>query len=32
MSKVIKCPNCGKLVALRFPVHVCYPPKHPKRK
>lgn len=30
MSGLVKCPECGKLISLRFPVHVCKPPK-PKR-
>jgi hypothetical protein len=25
MSKLIKCPDCGKLIATRFPLHECKP-------
>jgi hypothetical protein len=25
MASVVKCPVCGKLVSVRFPVHECKP-------
>jgi hypothetical protein len=25
MPPVIKCPDCGKLIAIQFPVHDCSP-------
>lgn len=27
-----RCPECGKLIVLRFPVHDCTPPKPPPKK
>jgi hypothetical protein len=25
-SSVINCPDCGKLISVRFPLHICNPP------
>jgi hypothetical protein len=32
MADIIKCPDCGGLVSIRFPIHVCRPKRKPKGK